>query len=223
MPLYICVFAPPYIHLRFFIKLTMQTPMHGEEEKAEATDMSYVFGPGASELQVKLSCNSSKSESETSCTESKQGTSTPRKQSRGRRRTRNSGRSSQSSPSPIRPPEKDLKKVRLDEKAPTVRFFATDDGEKSDILDPGEQIQSTVNQGREGDEGEGGSKEVSDMVPIDNAGTTEQLSDSGDWGEDFSFHEEKNNDTSPNASRNKDDDGKDNLPIGTPGISESSG
>ena len=48
MPLYICVFAPPYIHLRFFIKLTMQTPMHGEEEKAEAAILAaFVHWPCA--------------------------------------------------------------------------------------------------------------------------------------------------------------------------------
>ena len=35
MPLYIFVFAPPYIYL-FCIKFTMQTPMRGEEEKAAA-------------------------------------------------------------------------------------------------------------------------------------------------------------------------------------------
>ena len=64
MPLYICVFAPPYIHLRFFFytfygyletclagkarQEQKQTPMHGEEEKAEAAILAaFVHWPCA--------------------------------------------------------------------------------------------------------------------------------------------------------------------------------
>ena len=77
-------------------------------------DLSLVFGAGASKL-VDTPGNSGRSDS--SMEQSVAGTSTPlRKRSRGRRRTRNSGRSSISSPSPVRPPDKlENKKLRFDE------------------------------------------------------------------------------------------------------------
>ena len=76
-------------------------------QKTDDRDLSLVFGPGATDIADNLlSGKEGISKSDSLSSEASAETSTPlRQQSRGRRRTRNSGRSSKSSPSPIRPPD----------------------------------------------------------------------------------------------------------------------
>ena len=69
---------------------------------SKKSDLSMVFGPGASDLHLDQSTANLEVPTNFS---PKTGSSTPlRDPSRGRRRTRNSGRSSLSSPTPVRPP-----------------------------------------------------------------------------------------------------------------------
>ena len=102
------------------------------------SDVSLVFGPGASKLATAenlvegLNTNLEDSSSNSSFLGPKKETSTPlREVSLGRRRTRNSGRSSFNSPSPVRPPQIHGKKAKLD----------------PDMDDPGEEnvSESAVN------------------------------------------------------------------------------
>ena len=129
-------------------------------------DMSLVFGAGATSLANELNEKQEAGllEASPSCSksdDSKKETSTPvRKKSRGRRRARNSGRSSPISPSPIRP---QIQKPRLEA---TESFVDSnigvkpgqDQGEAADLIDPGDT-----------------------STPVKN--DTHDMSDSGDWGD----------------------------------------
>ena len=137
------------------------------------SDISIVFGPGASALSNELAPNALNTESAPSDTSpGKTGTSTPlRKRSRGRRRTRNSGRSSLSSPSPIRPPSQ---KVRLDGGEMPEGQIGSDQSQQKDLLDPGDQLSdqnATI---------------VKELHQLCDSG------DSGDWG-DTSIEDEGGN------------------------------
>ena len=104
--------------------------------KQSESDISIIFGPGATALKQQLLNNKdmSDSASDSSLNKSKTETSAPvRFPSRGRTRTRNSGRSSQSSPSPIRRQDPPDKRVRVD------GGQEIDQGQGDDILDPGDQ------------------------------------------------------------------------------------
>lgn len=131
------------------------------------SEISLVFGPGASALSKELPSRISTAESSPSdASPGKNESSTPlRKPSRGRRRIRNSGRSSLSSPSPIRPPSQ---KVRLDGEERPVDQVVLDQDQQNDLLDPGEQLA---------DQNASIVKEL------------HQLCDSGDW-RDTSFEDE---------------------------------
>ena len=181
--------------------------------KADESDMSLVFGPGATELEKNLlPVKSDSPASSSDLDQSKRDTSTPlRKPSRGRTRTRNSGRSSQNSPSPIRKLNPPGKKVKLNEDKNSDQLNIG--GQKSDLLDPGEKDGSlnvdisgdlgddwscgekVVEVGDNADVKDGAGSQVdlalratlhssvkSDLSQVEsNAG--ENLSDSGDWGD----------------------------------------
>ena len=130
-------------------------------QELKTSDISLVFGPGASTLAQELSPKVSDKETPLSETNlSNIDSSTPlRKRSRGRRRIRNSGRSSQSSPSPVRPP---LQKQKLDEVDQQCIIDNRDQGQQDDLLDPGDKkLESEAAVGKE----------------------PGNLSDSGDWGD----------------------------------------
>ena len=150
-----CLAAPEGIAERGVIE--------GNKNDPDISEMSLVFGPGASAISKGLSSNVSNTESSPSdASPGKVGNSTPlRKRSRGRRRIRNSGRSSLSSPSPIRPPSQ---KVRLDgdDVSGQDDQTVTDQGQQNDLLDPGDHLA---------DQNASIVKEL------------QQLCDSGDWGD----------------------------------------
>ena len=124
-------------------------------EVEDQSDVSLVFGPGASKLKLR-------EDSVPSNFSPVAGASTPlRQRSRGRRRFRNSGRSLPSSPSPVRPPSQ---KLKLDEEGPGTSVERDELLKEKDLLDPGDP---------KGD----------DDLKYDDGKTTHEMSDSGDWGD----------------------------------------
>ena len=103
-------------------------------------DISLVFGPGACKLQEEIQGGGVNAASDGSMSDSHKSvdTSTPlRKRSRGRARLRNSGRSSMSSPSPVRPPDNgERKKLKLDsDKSETPKCKQSENLDPSQIQD----------------------------------------------------------------------------------------
>ena len=117
---------------------TPEASPEGGQKGRKDGDLSLVFGPGASKLQLPKVADQPESGSDKSVTD----TSTPiREKSRGRRRMRHSGRSSICSPSPVRAPDV-LKKIRLQKKE------VSDGGgnmveQQEDLLDPGDKGEAS--------------------------------------------------------------------------------
>ena len=134
------------------------------------SDMSLVFGPGATGLDLdakkqdmSTSKGSSSSSREDTVEHINAEISTPvRNRSRGRRRARNSGRSSFSSPSPIRPPNIDSgsKKLRYDSEGEEIG----DPGGSDNLQSGGTPIQ--------GDKQENNS--CTEVCPTDKEGGAQQ-------------------------------------------------
>ena len=135
-----------------------------EIDDSDKRDLSIVFGPGATKLEKIIQTRGVDGIprvllSESSSDKSSASTSTPvRQRSRGRTRNRNSGRSSISSPSPIRPPDKNgNKKLKFDDGIGETKD--NQDGAMS--CDAGPQLDASQKN------------------------ATNVLSDSGDWGSSF--------------------------------------
>lgn len=121
-------------------------------------ELNIVFGPGASLMSLEQSRASDKSISSAGDNE----TSTPlRDQSRGRRRSRGSGRNYITSPSPVRPRlDPSLDPGGGQDVALSDIGKVSDQGQQGDLLDPGDNKGVTVD-------------------------VQKELSDSGDWGDSF--------------------------------------